>query len=63
MQLLSVELILVLALVQSTWTMLAVLAVRQDSLTALEARQSPVLVVIQKMLEYDVKVWRNGALV
>ena len=63
MQLLSAEPILVLALVQSTWIMLAVLAVRQDSLTALEARQSPVLVVIQKMLEYDVKVWRNGALV
>ena len=56
MQSLSVEPILVLALVQSTWTMLAVLAVRQDSLTALEARQSPVLVVTQRMQEYDVKV-------
>ena len=59
MQYLSVELILVLALVQSTWTMLAVLVVRQDSLTALEARQSPVLVVTQRMQEYDVKVWKN----
>ena len=56
MQSLSVELILVLVLAQSTWTMLAVLAVRQDSLTALEARQSPVLVVTQRMQEYDVKV-------
>ena len=63
MQYLSVELILVLALVQSTWTMLAVLVVRQDSLTALEARQSPVLVVTQRMQEYDVKVWKNGALI
>ena len=63
MQLLSAEPILVLALVQSTWIMLAVLAVRQDSLTALEARQSPVSVVTQKMLEYDVKVWKNGALI
>jgi len=53
----------VVALVQSTWTMLAVLAVRQDSLTAPEARQSPVLVVTQKMLEYDVKVRKNGALI
>ena len=61
MQSLSVELILVLALVQSTWTMLAVLVVRQDSLTALEALPSPVLVVTQKMQEYDVKVWKNGA--
>ena len=59
MQYLSVELILVLALVQSTWTMLAVLVVRQDSLTALEARQSPVLVVTQRMQEYDVKVWKK----
>ena len=63
MQYLSIELILVLALVQSTWTMLAVLVVRQDSLTALEARQSPVLVVTQRMQEYDVKVWKNGALI
>ena len=63
MQYLSIELILVLALVQSTWTMLAVLVVRQDSLTALEARQSAVLVVTQRMQEYDVKVWKNGALI
>ena len=63
MQYLSIELILVLALVQSTWTMLAVLVVRQDSLTALEALPSPVLVVTQKMQEYDVKVWKNGALI
>ena len=63
MQSLSVELILVLALVQSTWTMLAVLVVRQDSLTALEALLSAVLVVTRRMQEYDVKVWRNSALV
>ena len=48
--------ILVLALVQSTWTMLAVLAVRPTSVTALEALLSVVLVVTQRMLECDVKV-------
>ena len=46
-----------LVLAQSTWTMLAVLAVRTTSLIVLEARQSPVLVATQRMLEYDVKVW------
>ena len=56
MQWLSAELILVLVLVQSTWTMLAVLAVRQDSLTALEALLSAVQVVTQRTQEYDVKV-------
>ena len=56
MQSLSVEPILVLVLVQSTWTMLAVLVVRQDSLTALEALLSAVQMVTQKMQEYDVKV-------
>ena len=63
MQSLSAELILVLVLAQSTWTMLAALAVRQDSLTALEALLSAVLVVTQRMQEYDVKVWKNGALI
>ena len=57
MQLLSAVPILVLALAQSTLTMLAVLAVRQDSLTALEAL-SAVHMATQRMLEYDVKVWR-----
>ena len=46
--------ILVLALAQSTWTMLAVLAVRTTSLTALGALLSAA--PTQKMLEYDVKV-------
>ena len=31
-------------------------------MTALEALQSAVLVAMQRMQEYDVKVWRNGAL-
>ena len=57
MQLLSAVPILVLALAQSTLTMLAVLAVKQDSLTALEAL-SAVHMATQRMLEYDVKVWR-----
>ena len=42
MQWLLVVLILALALVQFTWTMLPVLAVRQDSLTAPEALLSTV---------------------
>ena len=50
--------ILVLALAQSTWIMLAALAVRLTSLTALEALLSAVHMATQKMLEYGVKVWR-----
>ena len=45
-----------LVLAQSTWTMLAVLAVRTTSLTVLEALLSAVQMVTQKMQEYDVKV-------
>ena len=58
MQWLLVMPILVLALGQSTWMMLAALAVRPTLLTALGALLSVVLVVTQKMQEYDVKVWR-----
>ena len=53
-------LILVLALGQSTWMMLAVLAVRPTSLTAPEALLSPVSAVTRRMLEYDVKVRKNS---
>jgi len=52
----SVMLILVLALVQSIWMMLAALAVRLDSLTVPEALMSTADMATQKMLEYDVKV-------
>ena len=55
-QWLSVMLILVLALAQSIWMMLAALAVRLDSLTVPEALMSTVDMDTQKMLEYDVKV-------
>ena len=48
--------ILVLALVQSIWTMLAALAVRPDSSTVPVALASIVHMVTQKMQEYDVKV-------
>ena len=48
--------ILVLVLVQSTWTMLAVLAGRQDSLTAHEALLLAAHLVTQRMQELDVKV-------
>ena len=50
-QWLSVMPILVLALVQSTWTMLAALAVRLDSLTVPEVLLSTVDMAIQRMLE------------
>ena len=63
MQSLSVEPILVPALGQSTWTMLAALAVRPPSIPALEALLSAVPVAMQRMQEYDVKVWKNDALV
>ena len=56
MQWLSVEHILVLALAQSTWTMLAALAVRPTLLPAPEALLSTVDMATQKMLEYGVKV-------
>ena len=52
--------ILVLALGQFTWMVLAALAVRTISLTALGALLSAVLVVTQKMQEYDVKVCSNN---
>ena len=51
MQLLSAVLILVLVLVQSTWMMLAALAVRQVLLTVLEVLLSTVTEVTQRMLE------------
>ena len=53
---LSLMPILVLALEQSTWTMLAALAVRQDSLTAHEALLLAAHPVTQRMQELDVKV-------
>ena len=56
MQLHLAMLVLVLAVVQSTWTMLAALAVRLDSLTVPEALLSTVTEATQKMLEFDVKV-------
>ena len=43
--------ILVLALGQSTWMMLAALAVRLDSSTVLEALLSTVIEATQRMLE------------
>ena len=63
MQLPLVMLILVLAVAQFTCTLLAVLAERQTSLTALKF--APVCTVCKatlRMLEWDVKVWRNGTL-
>ena len=48
--------ILVLALVQSTWTMLAVLAMRPDSSTVPAAPGYIVYMVTQRMQEYDAKV-------
>ena len=58
-QWLSVMPILVLALVQSTWTMLAALAVRLDSLTVPEVLLSTVDMATMRMLGYDVKVCRS----
>ena len=52
----SAMLILVLALAQSFWMMLAALAARLGSLTVPEALMSTVDMATQKMLEYDVKV-------
>ena len=60
MQLPLVEPILVLALAQSTWMVLAAPVVKQDLSTALEALLSTVDMATQKMLEYDVKVWKDG---
>ena len=54
--------ILELDLAQFTLMMLAVLEVRLDSLTVPEALQSTVDMPTQRMLEYDVKVWRNFAM-
>ena len=56
MQLHSAMLVLVLALEQSTWMMLAALAVRPDSLTVPEALLSTVDMATPKMLGYGVKV-------
>ena len=54
--------ILELDLAQFTLMMLAVLEVRLDSLTVPEDLLSTVTEVTQRMLEYDVKVWRNGVM-
>ena len=56
MQLPSVMPILELEVEQFSWMMLAALAVRQISLTALEVLLPTVYMDTQKMLEYDVKV-------
>ena len=61
MQSLSVQLNLVLVLVQSTWTMLTVLAVRLYLLTAHTVHLSAVTVAIE-VLERDVKVCARGYL-
>ena len=55
--------ILELDLAQFTLMMLSVLEVRLDSLTVPEALLSTVDMPIQRMLECDVKVWRNGAMI
>ena len=52
--------ILVLVWVQSTWMKLVALDMRPNLLTALEALPFTVGEVTERMLEYDVKVWRNG---
>ena len=54
--------ILELDLAQFTLMMLAALEVRLDSLTVPEDLLSTVTEVTQRMLEYDVKVWRNGVM-
>ena len=56
MQLHLVMPILVLALGQSSWMKLAVVAMKPVSLTALRVLLSTVLVATYRMLEYDVKV-------
>ena len=58
-----VEHILELDLAQFTLMMLAVLEMRTFSLTVPEALLSPVHMPTQRMLECDVKVWRNGAMI
>ena len=60
MQLPLVVLILVVVWVQSTWMKLVALAMRTNLLTAPVAHQFNVGEVTERMLEYDVKVWRNG---
>ena len=60
MQLPSVMPILELEVEQFSWMMLAALAVRQISLTALEVLLSTADMDTQKMLEWDAKVWKNG---
>ena len=52
--------ILDVELVESTWMVLAALAMKPTSLTVLVALLSAVLVATQRMLEYDVKVhWKT----
>ena len=62
MQLLLVVHILVLVWVQSTWMKLAALAMRPNLLNAPVALQFTVHMPTQRMLECDVKVWRNGVM-
>ena len=52
--------ILGLEVEQFSWMMLAALAVRQISLTALEVLLYTVDMDTQKMLEWDAKVWENN---
>ena len=60
MQLPLIVLILVVVWVQSTWMKLVALDMRTNLLTAPVAHQFNVGEVTKRMLEYDVKVWRNG---
>ena len=53
---------LALALVPSTWMKLHALAVRTISLTVPEVLLSTVTAAIQRMQEWDVKVWKSGIL-
>ena len=62
MQLLLVVHILVLVWVQSTWMKLVALAMRPNLLNAPVALQLAVHLAIQRMLECDVKVWRNSVM-
>ena len=55
-----VVLILVVVWVQYTWMKLVALDMRTNLLTAPVAYQFNVGEVTERMLEYDVKVWRNG---
>ena len=59
MQLPLVVHILVLVGVQFTWMKLAALAMRPNLQTVPEVLLSIVELITTRMLEYDVKVWRN----